>query len=112
MEGIYAIYFTGRSASGMGLLVAKDGNIAGADAVGCLFDGTYREAEDGNIDVGMTLNAPPGTMLVTGVQVIDGEPPDHIFVRLPRNFADGIPVAVHTSTGPINAVFRRIRGAL
>ena len=66
MNGIYVMYYTGVAGSGYTVFVMKDGVIVGADATGGLLDGTYTDVGDGNLDVSVMLNAPAGTMLVTG----------------------------------------------
>lgn len=109
MEGIYAMYFTGVAGSGHAVFVMKSGVVAGADAAGGLLDGSYKELEDGMIDVSVTFKAPAGTALVTGTVMEDGQTSQVIEARLPRNLGDGNAVPVKTPTGPINVIFKRIR---
>jgi hypothetical protein len=49
MNGFYAVYYTGKAGSGFAIVVFKDGIIAGADASGGLYDGTYTISEDKHI---------------------------------------------------------------
>src|SRR5215467_10738836 len=109
MDGIYAMYFTGSVGSGFGLLILNNGIIAGADAVGGLYDGSYAPEEPGTLSVNVRLTRPPGTTLVTGAaagattMVID------IPAKLPENFGNGQPLALKTPTGPINIIFKKLR---
>lgn len=109
MSGIYAMYFTGASGSGHAVFVMKNGVIVGADAVGAVLDGTYKDVGDGMLDVSVTLTVPAGTLLVTGA--IAGRNPmaQQITTILPANLGNGRPIGVQTPTGPVNVVFRRLR---
>lgn len=108
MQGIYAMYFTGATGSGHAVFIMKDGVIAGADAVGGVLDGNYKESGDG-IEVAVSLTVPPGASLVTGA--VAGQEPmtQEIKATLPANFADGNAVPVKTPTGPVNVIFKRLR---
>ena len=44
VNGFYAIYYTGVSGSGIGVLAINNGIIAGADMVGGRYDGTYKQS--------------------------------------------------------------------
>ena len=54
------MYFTGAAGSGHAVFVMKDSVIVGADAIGGVLDGTYKEIGDGNLDVTITLEIPAG----------------------------------------------------
>lgn len=103
------MYFTGASGSGHAVFVMKNGVIVGADAVGAVLDGTYRDVGDGNLDVSVTLTVSAGTSLVTGA--IAGRNPmaQQITTILPANLGNVRPIGVQTPTGPVNVVFRRLR---
>ena len=60
MEGIYAIYFTGRVGSGSGLLLLKNGVISGADIAGGIYDGSYTLEGMGALNANVRLTLPPG----------------------------------------------------
>lgn len=110
MNGIYAMYFTGAAGSGHAVFVMKDSVIVGADAIGGVLDGTYKEIGDGNLDVTITLEIPAGASLVTGA--IAGRKPleQQITTILPASLGNGEAIGVETPTGPVNVVFRRLRG--
>lgn len=109
MDGMYAMYYTGRASCGHALLSMKNGLIAGADSVGGILDGTYVEDEDGDIDVSLTLKSLPGTGLVTGELVQENDLSQIIEAKLPHYFWNGNSIGIRTPTGPINVVFKRLR---
>ena len=69
------MYFTGGAGSGHAVFVMKDGVVAGADAVGGVLDGNYKEV-DGKVKFSVSFTVPPGTSLVTGA-VAGQEPMTH-----------------------------------
>jgi len=107
-EGIYAIYYTGITGSGQGLIVLKNGIISGADVVGGLYDGNY--TEKGNKIEGMVcLAIPPATSLVTGASSGEEIMKFDIPLSLPSTFANGETISLKTPTGNINVIFRYLR---
>lgn len=111
MEGIYAIYFTGVAGSGSGVVVLKNGIIAGADVAGGTYDGSYRELGDGTADGLVRLTLPPGAQLVTGATAGSEPMVFEIPLKLPANLGNGTPLGLSTPTGPINIIFKRLRDA-
>lgn len=109
MEGIYAMYYTGHLGSGEGLLMLKSGVVAGADAIGGIYDGSYTKEEGGTLNVHVRLTIPPGTALVTGGSAGQNPMVFEIPAQLPENFANGQAIALNTPTGPINIIFKKIR---
>ena len=109
MEGIYTMYFTGRTGSSFGLLLFKNGTIAGADAGGGIYDGSYAVEAGGMLDAKVRVILPEGGSLVTGA--IAGPAPMilDIPVKLPANFGNGHALPVTTPTGPINIIFKKLR---
>ena len=110
MNGIYAMYYTGKASCGNALFSMKNGVISGADAVGGMLDGSYEEADDG-IDVSLTIKSLPGTSLITGQLVERDSPPKKIVAKLPSYFWGGNSIGLQTPYGPINVIFRRLREA-
>lgn len=110
MEGFYAMYYTGGSGSGHALFIMKDGKITGADVVGGVLDGTYSLGEGDSIAFKVTLTVPSGAMLVTGQTAGAAPLSQEISASLPRTFANGQPQAVQTPMGPVNIIFRHLRG--
>lgn len=113
MDGFYAMYYTGAAGSSHAVLAMQDGVITGADAVGGLLEGTYKEVEDGNVDVSVTLKFLPRTWLVTGKLVEKGDDlMQKITATLPQNFDRGNSIGIRTPTGPVNVIFKKLRDAL
>ncbi len=109
MDGIYAIYFTGATGSGQGVILLKDGVIAGADAAGGTYDGNYTELEDGSVEGTVKMTVPSGAQLVTGAAAGSEPMSMEIPLKLPVNFGNGHPLPMQTPTGPINIIFKRLR---
>lgn len=113
MEGIYAMYYTGKDRASHAVFILKDGFVSGADAMGGVLDGIYAVTEDGEIEVSAMLKYVSGTWLATGgtVEEKDGLVQE-ITARLPRNFGNGNSIGIQNSTGSINAIFKKLRDVL
>ncbi|MBQ2263182.1 MAG: hypothetical protein II336_17700 [Loktanella sp.] len=109
MQGFYAVYYTGLSGFGHAVLVINDGIVTGADATGGLYDGKYTVGDGGEFEIEVTLTVPAGGTLVTG-QTFTDEFYQTITAKLRAGFADGQPVTVQTPMGPVNAIFKKVRG--
>jgi hypothetical protein len=109
MEGIYAMYYTGHFGSGAGLLMLKSGVVAGADESGGTYDGSYSQQPGGTLNIHIRLTVPPGASLVTGASAGQNPMVLEIPLQLPQNFANGQAIAISTPTGPLNAIFKKIR---
>jgi hypothetical protein len=99
----------GRKGLGLGLLLLKNGVIAGADAAGATYDGTYTELDDGTAEGSVTMTVPPGVQLVTGATAATEPIVHEIPLRLPANLGGGNALPLQTPTGPINIIFKRLR---
>lgn len=109
LEGFYSVYYTGIAGFGHAVLAIAGGVVAGADPQGSIYDGTYTTDDDGNFEISVTLKIPAGVTLVTG-QPLPSDFSQKIVATLRTGFADGQPVLVQTPMGPVNAVFRKLRG--
>lgn len=109
MEGFYAVYYTGAAGFGHAVLAIRDGILSGADAAGGVYDGTYKLGEAGAVSIEVTLTVPAGATLVTG-QTLPSPYNQTIKAELPVNFAGGQPVPMQTPLGPVNAIFKKLRG--
>ncbi len=110
VAGFYAVYYTGVTGSGIVVLALYNGIIAGADMTGGRYDGTYAESSTpGSYDATIRMSFPPGTSLVTGA--LAGPQPFFMDVNLtlPANLGGEQPVRIETPTGPVNAIFRKLR---
>ena len=110
MNGIYVMYFTGAAGSGEGLILLKDGILAGADGGGVLYDGTYKISEDGeNLAGSISVNVPPGVGLVTGATAGSEPLKFELPLSLPTSLGEGRSLTIRTPTGPLNIIFKRLR---
>ena len=64
-NGFYAAFVTESGGQGLVMLVFRDGKIAGVDAGGVSFDGTY-SASEGGFALKMKLQFPPNTQKING----------------------------------------------
>lgn len=108
VDGFYRVAFTGNYGSGFGLLVLRDGKVAGADISGSICDGTYG-LNGPVLTISIIMRAPAGiTPVQTGVPTSSpSEMP--ISVSVPTDFGDGRPVLVETPLGKVNVAFVKIR---
>jgi hypothetical protein len=111
MDGFYAMYFTGAMGSGNGVLVLREGVIAGADSAGGTYDGKYVAIDDGRfLEGSVTLKIPAGATLVTGAAAGSIPQSFEIPLRIPSNLGGERPLPISTPTGPVNIIFKRLRG--
>ena|SRR5438309_2277084 len=109
-DGFYAIYYTGKSSSGLGMLVFNKGIIAGADAAGILYDGVYTTNQDKDILEGtIKMTIPPGISLVTGAPVSQHSYILEFPISLPLDLSQQEPLRIEIPTGPVNIIFKKIR---
>lgn len=109
-SGIYAIFFRGSVGDGHGLVLLRDGVIAGADAAGAIYDGDYRISEDGRfLNGAVKVVVPPGVSLATGGTAGPEPLKVEIPLRLPTDLGDGRAVSLKTPTGPVSIIFNKIR---
>ncbi|MBR1224866.1 hypothetical protein JQ600_08045 [Bradyrhizobium sp. AUGA SZCCT0176] len=110
MEGIYSITFRGTSDWGMGMLLFRAGRLTGADFSGVLYDGTYRDA-NGMVTVAAELTVPPGSTLVQGIPARPVAYKVPFNAEVPRQaFSSGQPVLIQLPVGPVNVIFKFLRG--
>ena len=108
MQGFYAMYYTGISGVGHAVFVLNDGKITGADSTGGILDGNY-QVDGERVKIEVTLSVPGGTTLVTG-QTLADTLSQTICAELATSFADGQPVLIQTPMGPVNVIFKKLRG--
>jgi len=111
IDGFFHIAFTGTAGSGFGVLVLREGNIAGVDVAGVVYDGTYKEnLESGQIDLHVNVAAPAGVAPVqTGVPVATtvNYPIDATLVL--EDLTSDNPILLPTPLGPVNMIIKKIR---
>ena len=109
-DGFYAIYYTGKTSSGFGLLVFRSGIIAGADVAGIFYDGEYTFNQDkGVIEGTIKMTIPPGISLVTGTPANEHPYVLEFPISLPQDLSQQEPLRIETSEGPVNVNFKKIR---
>ena len=109
-DGFYAIYYTGKSSSGFGVMVFNKGIIAGADAAGIFYDGVYSTNQDKEILEGMIkMTIPPGVSLVTGAPVSQHSYVLEFPISLPLDLSQQEPFRIEIPTGPVNINIKKIR---
>jgi hypothetical protein len=110
VNGFHALYYTGRTGSGFGVVVFKDGIVTGADASGGLYDGEYTTNQDKQILEGkIKLTVPPGVSLVTGAPVTQQPYTQQFPISLPLDLNQPHPLQIQTPTGPVNLNLKKIR---
>ncbi len=110
LNGFYAIYFTGVTGSGIGIIAATNGILTGADAAGGIYEGTYKQnPATKQYDAKIKLTVPAGTSLVTGAFAGAHPMSIDIVTVLPENLGNQHPVTIQTPTGAVNVIFRKLR---
>lgn len=110
MEGFYAIYYTGKSGSGLGVLVLTNGILTGADASGGLYDGEYIINQvKGVLEGTIRMTIPPGVSLVTGAPATQQSQTLEFPISFPLDFNQQEPIQVKIPTGPVNVNLKRLR---
>ena len=106
------MYYTGKDRASHAVFILKDGFVSGADAMGGVLDGAYQIMQDGSIEVSAVLKSDSDTWL--GTESLAEEKDSlvqKIAARLPCNFGRGNSIGMQTSTGSLNAIFRKLRDA-
>lgn len=110
LDGFYALYYTGRTGSGFGVIVFKGGIVTGADVNGGVYDGKYTINDDQKIFEGaIKLTLPPGVPMVTGAAPSQTSYTQEFPISLPLDLDPTHPVQVQTPTGPVNIILKKIR---
>src|SRR4051812_47233380 len=111
-EGFFRVAFTGAAGSGFGMLVLRNGIAVGADVVGATFEGSYAEdpaTQTTELDIIMTMPA-GSTPVQTGTPL---PAPIRVPIQTSISVAEivnEIPKLVRTPLGPVNVVFKKLRG--
>ena len=112
MDGIYAMFYTGTVGSGHAIVILRNGVLAGADALGGIYDGSFELLADGSLDVDVSLRFPPGTLLVSGDTVGPNGLNEDFKCNLPSDLGGGDPLLLHMPFGPVNFLFQRLRSTI
>jgi hypothetical protein len=109
MDGFYAAYLTGRGGNSLVLFAVKANSVVGVDVGGMKYDGSIEVAANGDIQFHVRYTIPPGTPLITGVGGVGAPTPVSLDFILPKDFAAGTIVTIHTAFGLINAKINKLR---
>jgi hypothetical protein len=111
IDGFYLMAFTGVHGSGFGMLVLRDGNIAGADVAGSTYDGTYvLNPQTREVKLEATMFAPAGvTPVQTGIPLVVPMTLPIAATFTQEDTANEQLVLLKTQIGPVNVIFRKIR---
>lgn len=109
IDGIYAAYLSGKAGSGFAMLLFKDGKIAGADALGITFDGSFEVESNRETVLRVSVKSPPNVPLIQGGMTGPEGDAYEMLARLPANFASEEFVRIETRYGPLNARLTKLR---
>jgi hypothetical protein len=111
IDGFYSAYLSAKMGASMALLVFDRGNVAGVDAFGTSYDGTYSQSDwGGSVDANIRIFVPPNGSLLQGPAVGPNGLSYDLPVRLPPDFLDRDFLRIETPYGPVNARFQKLRG--
>jgi len=112
MNGFYVAYFTGATGSSMGMFIFQDGAIAGADAGGGRYDGSYKLVDSGaSIEGIIKFILTIGNQSITGAAATSEPISIDVPIKLPTDFNRSDVHRIETELGPINAKFEKVRDA-
>lgn len=111
IDGFFRMAYTGTAGSGFGLLVLRNGSIAGADVAGGTYDGTYIEnSNTGDIDLRVIMSAPAGiTPVQTGVPLTAPMSLPITATLAPADTVNEKIILLQTPLGPVNVIFKKLR---
>jgi hypothetical protein len=107
-KSLYIAYVTGAVGNTIALYYIGDGILAGVDAGGTKYDGTYRIEDDGSYKGSLTYIIPRGVPVITG-QVTTEEQTVQLPFLLPKKFWDGQVVRLDSAIGPVNVKFEKLK---
>jgi hypothetical protein len=109
IDGFYAGYFTGESGGGFAVFVFRSGQIAGADALGVEFAGSYHAEPKAQGYFGkVNVKAPSSAVLVQGLTAGPNGLSYEVEFTLPDNFLDHDYLTLQTPLGPVNLKLTRL----
>jgi hypothetical protein len=111
-EGFYKLEFIGAVGWGVGVVVLDTGFVAGADAGGVIYCGTYtHDSGPDELVLDIELRVPPGAQLVTGGQAHPLPRKLRARSRIPRTFSGTQVFNATTDDGPVNYRLTKIMGS-
>ena len=108
-NGIYNAYMTGSDGQGFAMFVFLNGVLAGSDAMGTLFDGTYEEDESGTIRGTVRTKIPGGGTVIQGATAGSGGLLYDVPIEFRPADLDSEFITIPTALGPVNLRLEKIR---
>lgn len=109
MAALYLAYFTGTAGMSMALFYIGKGIIAGGDAGGMHYDGSYQTTHDGCLVGSIDFVISPGQQVITGTAAGIEAARFTTPIKLPSDFDNGQTIRLDTVVGPINARFEKLK---
>jgi hypothetical protein len=111
INGFFRMAYTGASGSGFGIIVLRDGSVAGADVAGGTYDGNYTEnPKTDEISLNVTLAMPAGLAPVqTGIPLTAPARVPITATLLQADLNAEKPILIETPLGPVNVIFKKIK---
>lgn len=108
-NGIYNAYMTGSDGQGFAMFVFLDGVIAGSDAMGTMFDGTYSEDDSGTLTGTVRAKIPGGSTVIQGATAGAGGLMYDVPIQLRPADLEAEFTTIPTMLGPVNLKLEKIR---
>jgi hypothetical protein len=108
INGFYAAYLTGTAGQGFVMLVFRNGTIAGADAAGAKYDGTYSDTGSA-FSIKLKVSLPPNTLLVQGISTGPEGDNSELEFQMPADFLSQPFIRIIAKHGPVNAKLVKLR---
>ncbi len=109
LNGIYSAYLSGKSGQGFVMLVFRNDQLTGVDIGGVKYDGSYKQDDNKQIVVTLTVAYPPNALLVQGVRTGPEADSHQLQFTIPANFLELPFVRVEAKHGPVNVKFVKLR---
>jgi hypothetical protein len=110
LDGFYAAYLSGKVGQGFAMLIFREGQIAGADMAGVLFNGKYSEKNNGFISVSLSIKTPPNVNLIQGGTSGPHGLETKLDFEMPSDFSSKPFIRIEGPRGPVNTKLVRLRG--
>lgn len=109
-NSIYTVYISGISGNSIALLVFIDGIISGSDIGGGLYDGVYKDVDNGMFIEGhIVFKLPINTASVVGIPPQSESTSFDVPIRLPSELDSEDFHRIETPSGAVNARFVKTR---
>lgn len=112
IDGFYNIAFTGNAGSGFGMVIFRDGLVAGADVSGATYDGEYAaNPATGKISIRVRATFPAGaTPVQTGVSLAASMTTEMESFASIDDIVNQKTILFRSLLGPVNVACRKVRG--